>query len=125
MNMLLAIFIGGGAGSVTRHYAIQFMTKLLGDGFPYGTLFVNVLGSFIIGLLVEALAEKFNASLELRALMVTGFLGGFTTFSAFSLDFFKLVETDQYAAAGAYALLSVAISLAAVFAGVWMVRAIV
>lgn len=124
MNMILAIALGGGAGALSRHYAVLAAAKWAGDAFPYGTLAVNVLGSFIIGLLMETMALKWQVSLEMRAFLVTGFLGGFTTFSAFSLDFFKLVETGNTLSAGVYAVSSVALSLLAVFAGVFLARGI-
>lgn len=122
--MLLAIFAGGGAGSLMRHYTVIFATRIFGESFPYGTLAVNVIGSFLIGAIIEGSALKWNMPLEMRALLVTGFLGGFTTFSAFSLDFFKLFETGQMMQAFAYAALSVLLSLAAVFAGVYLMRGV-
>ena len=124
MNMILAIALGGGLGSVTRHYAIAGTNGLLGGSFPYGTLLVNVLGSFVIGALMETMAQKWQVSLEVRAFLVTGFLGGFTTFSAFSFDVLKLAETGQYLSAALYVLLSVALSLTAIFCAVYFVRGV-
>jgi CrcB protein len=122
MNLILAIAVGGGLGSVARHYAIATANNMWGQAFPYGTLLVNVLGSFIIGVLMEAMALKWQVSLETRAFLVTGFLGGFTTFSAFSFDVLKLVDTDQYLSASLYVLSSVALSLAAIFLAVYLIR---
>lgn len=124
MNVLLAVFLGGGTGAMMRHYAVLGAAKMFGEAFPYGTLFVNVLGSFMIGALLEAAALKWQVSLEMRAFMVTGFLGGFTTFSAFSLDFFRLVETGRVGSAALYAAASLALSLLAVFAGVFLLRGV-
>jgi CrcB protein len=124
MNMILAIALGGGLGSVSRHYAIAAAGKLWGAGFPIGTLLVNVLGSFIIGALMEAMAQKWQVPLEARAFLVTGFLGGFTTFSAFSFDVLKLVDTNQFLPALIYIVLSVVLSLAAVFAAVHLMRGV-
>lgn len=124
MNLILAIFVGGGLGSVARHYGVLWAGQRFGDAFPYGTLLVNIMGCFLIGAIIEGLALKFQAPAEIRALLVTGFLGGFTTFSAFSLDFFKLAETGQAAAACAYVLASVFLSLLAVFAGVFLLRGV-
>jgi CrcB protein len=124
MNLVFAIALGGASGAVLRHYAIALWVRVLGDGFPYGTLFVNVLGSFLIGFLMELGALKFQIPLELRALLVTGMLGGFTTFSAFSLDMFKLIETGHAINAALYALASVALSLAALFSAVYIVRGV-
>jgi fluoride exporter len=120
--LLLAIFLGGGLGALTRHYSVLGAARLLGDAFPYGTLFVNVLGSFLIGVIIELGALKWQVSPELRALMVTGFLGGFTTFSAFSLDVLKLADTGHATAAAVYAGASVFLSLLAVFAATHLLR---
>lgn len=123
MNLLLAIFIGGGTGSLARHYSILAAKGLFGEAFPYGTLFVNVLGSFAIGVILETAAQKSNIPAPAQALLVTGFLGGFTTFSAFSFDFYKLANTGQAMAAAAYVAASVFLSLLAVFGGAALVRA--
>jgi fluoride exporter len=120
MNMIVAIFLGGGLGSVTRHYAVTWLS----GAFPYGTMAVNIVGSFIIGALLEIMAQKWQVSQEVRALLITGFLGGFTTFSAFSFDVFKLVETEQFLPALAYIVLSVVLSLAAVFGAVHLMRGV-
>jgi len=122
--MMLAIFLGGGTGAVARHYSILVATNLFGEAFPYGTLFVNVAGSFLIGLIMEVTALKWQVPLEVRALMVTGFLGGFTTFSAFSLDVLKLADTGHYLTAAAYVAASVFLSLLAVFAATHLLRAV-
>ncbi len=122
--MLLAIFIGGGAGSLTRHYALLTASRAFGDSFPYGTLAVNIIGSFLIGVLVEGAALRWNIPLEMRALIVTGFLGGFTTFSAFSLDFFKLAETGNILTAFLYAAASLLLSFMAVYSGIFIMRGV-
>ena len=124
MNMILAIAIGGGLGSVARHYAISAAAGLWGQNFPYGTLIVNVLGSFIIGALMEGFALKWQVSQETRAFLITGCLGGFTTFSAFSFDTLKLVDTNQFIPASLYVLLSVGLSLAAIFMAVHLIRGV-
>ncbi len=118
-NTLLFIFLGGGLGSVLRHFSASKAADLFGMALPYGTLCVNVLGSFIIGVLAETISTP-----ETRAFLLTGFLGGFTTFSAFSLDFFKLAETGQMTLALFYAGLSVVLSLLAVFGGVFLARGV-
>lgn len=124
MNTVLAIGAGGALGAVLRHYSVMIAAKILGDIFPYGVLIVNILGSLLIGILVETMALKWQVSLEMRAFLITGILGGFTTFSAFSFDVFKLVETGQPGSAVLYVILSVMLSLGAVFAGVYAVRGI-
>ena len=122
MNMILAIALGGGLGSVTRHYAIGATNGISGDPFPYGTLLVNVLGSFIIGALMEAMALKWQVTLETRAFLVTGFLGGFTTFSSFSWETWKLVEDGRLVMAMTNILASVVICLVATFAGAMLAK---
>lgn len=125
MNMIMAIGLGGAFGAVMRHYAVAFCAKMAGNFFPYGTLFVNVTGSLLIGILMESLALKWPLSLEMRAFLITGLLGGFTTFSAFSFDLYKLIETGHVPLAALYIILSVFLSLAALFAGVYIVRGVV
>lgn len=124
MYLIFAIALGGGLGSVARHYSVAAAASLWGAAFPYGTLLVNVLGSFVIGALMETMAQKWQVSLEVRAFLVTGFLGGFTTFSAFSFDVLKLAETGQYLSALLYGSLSVVLSLAAIFCAVYLVRGV-
>jgi len=122
--VLLAVFFGGGLGSILRHYSILFWRTQLGSAFPYGTLFVNVLGSLVIGVIMEGAAQKWNITAPLQAFMVVGILGGFTTFSSFSLDVFKLAETQGALLASAYVGLSVFLSLLAVFGGAHLMRSI-
>ncbi len=121
-NILLAAF-GGAIGSVLRYLVGVFSVRWFGSGFPWGTLAVNVVGSFIIGLMVEMIARRFNASMELRVFIVTGILGGFTTWSSFSLDTMMLFERGAIAAAAAYVIGSLVVSFAAVFAGLALGRA--
>lgn len=123
LNWLL-VAVGGAIGSMFRYGTGLAATRLLGPGFPWGTITVNVVGSFVIGLFVELIARRFNASEPLRLLMVTGFLGGFTTFSSFSLDAVALIERGQGALSLVYMLASVGLSLLAVFAGLAAVRAV-
>lgn len=123
MKVLFAIAAGGALGAVMRHYVVILGGKAHAF-FPYGTLCVNVLGSFLIGFLMEMMAQKWQLPLETRAFLTTGFLGGFTTFSAFSFDVLKLAETGHAPAAAFYAALSVGLSLFAVFSGMWIVRGV-
>ena len=124
MIHLLLVMLGGAIGAGLRHLANIAALRAFGPGFPWGTMGINVAGSFAMGLFIELLARKFGASNELRLFIATGILGGFTTFSAFSLDFALLVERKTYALAGLYAAGSVILSLAAVFAGLSLVRAL-
>ena len=124
MGNILIVAAGGAAGSVTRHLVGTASLRLFGAGFPVGTLIVNILGSFLMGVFIELLALRFNASEQLRLLVATGFLGGFTTFSAFSLDFITLWQRGETVAALAYAGISVVASLLALAGGLALVRAL-
>jgi CrcB protein len=120
--MILAIAAGGAIGSVLRHFAGSGAMALLGLAFPYGTLLVNILGSFLMGVFVGSFAQYGNPSPELQAFLTVGLLGGFTTFSSFSLDVVTLYERGEVAAAILYVALSVILSLAAIFAGLFLMR---
>lgn len=122
---LFLIAIGGALGSMLRYGTGLAATRLAGPGFSWGTLAVNVLGSFAIGLFVEAIARRFDASEPLRLLLVTGFLGGFTTFSAFSLDAIALIERGDTGLAILYVAASVGLSLLAAAAGLVLMRQLV
>jgi CrcB protein len=123
MIQALLVAVGGAIGSVLRYYVGQWSLRLMGPNFPWGTLVVNVVGCFVIGVFAELIARRFNASEELRLLLITGFLGGFTTFSAFSLDAMSLIERGAIASAAVYMVASVGLSMAAVFAGLAVMRA--
>lgn len=125
MNHLLIVAAGGAIGAGARHLVNTLALRLLGPNFPWGTLAVNVLGCLAMGVIVEVIARRFGASNEMRLFIATGILGGFTTFSAFSLDAVLLWERGAVAAAIAYVGLSVIGSLAALFAGLWLARTFV
>ncbi|MBA3668236.1 MAG: fluoride efflux transporter CrcB [Sphingomonas sp.] len=120
MNAAL-VFLGGGLGAVLRWLVGRASLLLWGATFPWGTLIVNVVGSFAIGLFVGLFAAFENGQ-PMRLLLVTGLLGGFTTFSAFSLDALTLWQRGQPALAAAYVLGSVVVSLAAIAAGLALTR---
>ena len=113
----LAISIGAILGANARYLLGGWVLDRMGAEFPYGTLLINVSGSFVIGL-VYALVEKHGAPDWVRPLVIVGFLGAYTTFSTFSLDTLAMAERGAWLAAGAYVLGSVAASLAAVWLGV-------
>lgn len=117
------VALGGALGSAARYGVNVWSGRAFGTEFPWHTLAVNIIGCFTMGLLVGAMALRLNVSNDVRAFLTTGILGGFTTFSAFSLDFALLVERKAYGLAGAYAAGSVAASLFAVFAGLYLARA--
>jgi fluoride exporter len=122
MRLLLLAALGGAAGSAARHLVNVGFGRWLGAGFPWSTLFVNVAGGLLMGVLIEALALRFSGSLALRTFLATGVLGGFTTFSAFSLDFVMLVERQELALAAAYVAASVMLSILALYAGLALTR---
>ncbi len=123
MMMILAIFAGGGLGAALRHGVNVLCAKTFGLAFPFGTMTVNIAGSALMGALIGWLALRSETSPLLRAFAATGILGGFTTFSAFSLDVLVLVERGQVPTAALYATVTLAGSIAAIFAGIWLVRA--
>lgn len=118
---ILAIAVGGAAGSVCRYGMLQLTGRWWSGSFPFGTLFVNVVGCFIIGLMTAALSAYWVDKPQLRALITTGFLGGFTTFSAFAWDVGLLSERSLWGSAALYVALSILLSLGAYFAAVWLV----
>lgn len=124
MKLLLAIALGGAAGALGRHFVGVAAIKLIGHGFPWSTLAVNIGGSLMIGILIEIMALSWSPSPEMRAMLTIGFLGAFTTFSTFSLDVAVLYERGEIAAAAAYAAASVFLSLGALFAGMRVMRLI-
>lgn len=122
MNTLI-VFLGGGIGAALRHGCNVFFARTLGIAFPYATLFENVLGSAVMGILVALFAFKTDVPQHLRLLLTTGILGGYTTFSTFSLDAAVLYERGDLGQAALYVALSVALSIGGLFAGMAMVRA--
>lgn len=119
----LLVALGGALGSVARYGVNLATARAFGLGFPWGTLTVNIVGGFVMGLLAAILALK-GGSNELRVFLMTGVLGGFTTFSAFSLDAVVLWERGEAGLAGAYVAASVALSLAGLVAGLALGRAL-
>lgn len=124
MNTIFLIFFGGGVGSVARYGTMQLVSRYIapGSNFPWHTLIVNLLGAFLIGILVETLALRIAMPAPPRFLLVTGFLGGFTTFSAFSMETALMLERGDYAHGAVYALVSVVGTVIAVFIGAALVR---
>lgn len=121
-NRFALVFLGAGIGGVLRHAVNLVSGRLIGPDLPVGTLVINVVGSFAIGLIAGYLALRGHASPGLQLLVVTGIIGGFTTFSAFSLEAALLWERGQAVTCIAYVLLSVLLSIAAVFAGLALIR---
>ena len=121
--ILFLIAVGGAVGSALRYLIGGAVQRSSASGFPVGTMFVNVAGCFLIGIFVRYLLNM-QTSAELRALLIVGFCGGFTTFSTFSFETVGLIEGGEYARAATYILVSVAFCLMATFAGMAAVGAI-
>ncbi len=118
----LIVFLGGGLGAAMRHGVNVAAARLLGTGFPYGTLTVNVAGSLVMGLMVAWFAFEGAPSQHWRLFLTTGMLGGFTTFSTFSLDTALLYERGELGLAALYVLASVIAGIIGLFAGMALVR---
>jgi CrcB protein len=121
MNYVL-VFIGGGLGSVLRHIVNVVCPKFLGTNFPYHTFIINITGSTIMGLVAGYLAFKGDAAQSWRLFLMTGILGGYTTFSAYSLDSAVLYERGEIGLAALYVLGSVVLSILGLFAGLTLIR---
>jgi CrcB protein len=122
IKLVLLAATGGALGSSARYLVSIGAGKLLGMGFPWGTLIVNIVGCFVMGLLVGLGATRLTISDEARVFIATGILGGFTTFSAFSADVLLLIERRHFGLAALYLTGSVGLSLLAVFAGLYLIR---
>ncbi|MFY0605074.1 MAG: fluoride efflux transporter CrcB [Cyclobacteriaceae bacterium] len=120
MKQLLLVGIGGFSGSILRYLMGLYSVKLLDSSFPYGTLSVNLIGSLLIGLLAGSLIKTESQSLQL--LMITGFCGGFTTFSAFSLEGLKMIKEAQYFHYAGYIGISILGGLLLCLIGFWLAQ---
>jgi fluoride exporter len=124
LTQLIAIAAGGAAGALLRFWVSGGVYHLLGRAFPYGTMAVNVLGSLAMGYLYVLLLERSIASPELRAALLIGLLGAFTTFSTFSIETLNLIEQAELLKAGLNILLSVTVCILACWAGMILGRAL-
>lgn len=122
MFQLLLVMIGGAVGAGARHLTGRTTLALFGPGFPYGTLAVNLIGGFAMGLLVGMLARMAAPGENWRLLLGVGVLGGYTTFSAFSLDVVNMIHRGDLVVAALYVTVSVVGAIAALFAGLALVR---
>jgi CrcB protein len=124
-TILLSVAAGGAIGASLRWAAMRWSGHVLGLGFPYGTMIVNVLGSVLMGIAAVAMMERFPGSWgRFAPFLMTGVLGGFTTFSAFSMDALFLIERGRNLAAAAYIGGSVALSVAGLWAGLTLARGV-
>jgi CrcB protein len=123
MGTVFAVGVGGGLGALLRYY-VASLVQPAGYLFDWGIFFVNISGGFMMGLIIEGSALRFNLSPDLRSFLTVGILGGYTTFSTFSLDSALLLQRGEYLQAAGYIMGSVVLSIFALFAGLWVMRAI-
>lgn len=125
MPVLLQVALGGAAGASLRFLSGVMILRAMGSGFPYGTMFVNIVGSFLMGFLAFYMLERMDGSFSRYApFLMTGLLGGFTTFSAYSLDALYLLERGRYASASVYMGGSVLLAIGALFLGMTIARSL-
>ena len=122
LKNILLVAIGGAAGSVARFISNKYVSPLFDNPFPLGTFLVNIAGCFIIGILYGISVKHQLLTKEVQLLLMTGFCGGFTTFSAFTLEGMVLMQEQRLITFFLYFALSVIVGLAATFAGVWLTR---
>ncbi|WP_114394251.1 fluoride efflux transporter CrcB [Oleisolibacter albus] len=122
MKVILAVAAGGAIGSVARYLCMKVVAGWIGGEFPWGTLTVNIVGGLIMGIVAGAAGTIWSPSPELRAFVAVGILGGFTTFSTFSLDVMLMMQRGELAGAAAYVVASVLLSVGGLFAGLQAVR---
>ena len=121
-SIMGVVAIGGAIGSVIRYAVSTLQSPVV--AFPYAIFIVNLSGGFLMGVVTALLALKFNVSSEVRAFLTTGILGGYTTFSTFSLESALLIERHDYMTAASYVVGSAILSIVALFCGLWLIRAI-
>ena len=122
MNLVLFIAVGGAIGAVGRYSVMTVVSHLFGAGYPYGTIMVNLIGSFVLGGLVESLKYFSVISNELQVFLIVGVLGSFTTFSTFSMDVVVLMQRNEIFAAGLYILGSIVVSIGGLFLAMILFR---
>jgi CrcB protein len=121
-GVVLMVALGGALGSLVRYFVAGTVQPAWWPGFPFGIFVVNITGGLAMGLITGLAALKLNLTPEMRAFLTTGILGGYTTFSTFSLDSAMLMERGAYVQAGAYIVGSVVLSILALFGGLWLMR---
>ena len=120
---LMLVFIGGGIGSIARYFVTMMVKNFTNINFPFGTLTVNVIGSFLMGIVTALIANKITANSEsIRLLLAVGFLGGFTTFSSFSIENFTLIEKNEIFYAIANVVTNVTLGLLAAYFGFKLIK---
>ncbi|MEZ5524073.1 MAG: fluoride efflux transporter CrcB [Pseudomonadales bacterium] len=122
MNQVIAVAVGGALGALSRYWMVGLVSRLLARNFPYGTLTVNVIGSFLIGIGYIVIVEKLHVASEWHAVLMVGFVGAFTTFSTFSLETVSLLQEGRFTAALIYIFSSVLVCLLATAAGIVLAK---
>tara|TARA_Y100000816_G_scaffold19291_1_gene12566 strand:+ start:173 stop:547 length:375 start_codon:yes stop_codon:yes gene_type:complete len=122
MAILLSIFLGGGFGALLRFLISEQINRLFLNSFPFGTIVVNVLGAFLIGLAVSYFSGKVNFSQNMKMFLIIGFLGGFTTFSTFNLDFYQLFSNGEIVASLLYLFATFILTVIAFYLGLSLVK---
>ena len=122
METVVAVFLGGGLGAVLRHFANNAVMHAWGRDFPLGIMLINIVGSFLMGVLIGLFAHTWDTSQNMRAFLTVGILGGFTTFSTFSMNAVDLFQHEQYVSGAVYVVGSVVIGILSLLLGVWLVR---
>lgn len=125
LKMVAGVAAGGAVGAVARYFMTHWVTRLTGAGFPYGTLAVNITGAFLMGIVISLLALRYNLSPVMQSFVVTGVLGGFTTFSTFTLESAVMIQRHDYGPAGLYMVASVLFCVVGLFGGMAIARMIV
>ena len=123
MGTVFAVGVGGGLGALLRYY-VASLVQPAGYLFDWGIFFVNISGGFMMGLIIEGSALRFNLSPDMRSFLTVGILGGYTTFSTFSLDSALLLQRGEYLQVAGYVIGSVVLSILALFVGLWLVRSL-
>lgn len=122
MNTIIAVAVGGAVGSVLRHGVNHAAARWIGMGFPWGTFIVNVMGCFLMGVVATVFVQRTQLAPEWRALLATGFFGGLTTFSAFSLDFAQLLNEGLVARAAIYLAATLLLALLGFYLGAGLTK---
>ena len=125
MRMLWYVGLGAAAGGIARYLLAAFVQQRAGVDFPVGTLLINITGSFLLGCIMRYALQTAEISPELRAMLTTGFCGGYTTFSTFSYETATLIEDGQLGRAGTYVVASVLLALAGTFGGFALAREVI
>ena len=124
ISTIVMVGVGGALGAMARFGVNHGSVQLFGHGFPWATMIVNILGSFLMGIMIAKFSTMDHVSNEMRSLIITGFLGAFTTFSTFSLDFITMWERGEMIQAFGYMLISVIASITALMFALWLMRGV-